>query len=262
MARSPFMDMLSNTSHLHSIILTMTDIFQAFKGNKPSDNAPVFAKAAYGVSGKGDERDMQHLLQVLRESYIDPTSDEETRAKQLAEGEEAVVILTDFIEWHFRDTSFRTPVGRMVSWWYLNSWRVLVTKMSSLSVKRGEKTTTINGAEGSEKGRAKTVTVEAIMTEAGKQSIQFLKDVVAMIKSKPTREEGYEEALRYFKAWGIPVMPTPDVVQMFEDWLKSIPGVLEELKKLGYDFLNSQHQSYVERRARRPSWVNWLIKQL
>lgn len=250
-------------SHLHTVFDTVSKIVSAAGGKEPGSDAPAVVKATYGILGKGDEIAMQHLLHDLRQAYIDDAEDKSVGER---EGDEAVKTLTDFIEWHFRDDKFKTPSGRVLMWWYMNSWRVMITKMTTGAVKVGtQKVESSSKAADDDTNfeemlapwviydasenivsqgpkprmrashKADTITETDVFSAKRDQGVRFLQFVVKTINDHSPREEGYEVVLRYFKIWGIPVMPHQNPVEWWKDqvteWLtEDIPGLLEKYK--------------------------------
>ena len=210
-------------SHLHTAVDTMMWVFSAISGKPAPDNAPVAVKAMSGVFGKGDEISTQHMLQGLRQSYMDESTDKTAAAKN---ADHAVKILSALIESHFRDEKFKTPTGRVLMWWYLNQWRVLITKMSTDPVKIGKKTVTgtsslkeasfpeddvepwvifgptglvvSKGPKPSARGgdhTADTVIETDVYSSRDDQGINFLRFIVRTIDEASSPEEGYAEVL-------------------------------------------------------------------
>lgn len=265
----------------HFILQGIPALVGILMGKEPSENAPQAIKAMSGAFGKGDEILMQHLLQDLRQSYIDEAS---THAAGVRAGNEAVEIMTDFIEWHFRDAQFRTPTGRIITWWYLNSWRVFITKMTAQPTKIGTKKTVSKGKADAKPDdtdvmpwvlygpngeilsrgpkpritsgyEAETTSETDLFSSKNDQGVQFLRHIVAMIKSYNTREEGYEAALRFFKAWGIPVMPKNDMVGWFIEWSanylkETAPVVFAEMQHQYRRAADATHTTLVNETAR------------
>lgn len=233
-------------SHLHTAVDTMMWVFSAISGKPAPDDAPVAVKAMSGVLGKGDEISMQHMLQALRQSYIDETADKVAAQERADKG---IKTLTIFIDKNYRDEKFKTPTGRVLMWWYLNQWRVLITKMSTDPVKIGTKTIkgkssltetamppendvepwvlfgptgliVSKGPKSQMRGgdhSADTVIETDIYSSRDDQGVNFLRFIIHTIESADTPEEGHEEVLHYFKTWGIPVMPNEDPILWFQN---------------------------------------------
>lgn len=222
----------------------VTDLLGAVRGKPPRENAPAAVKALSGAFGKGDEILMQHMLRDFRHSYIDESDDKDAGVRA---GEEAVKILTDFITWHYHGQQFQTSTGKVITWWYLNSWRVFITKMTTTPEKIGtkkvvSKTRTdpeppdpdvlpwvLYGPRGevlrrgpkpnlTTKGHETEVSTESDVYSGNDQGVEFLRYLVKMIKSYDNRVKGFKAVLTFFKAWGIPVMPEKNMILWFVEW--------------------------------------------
>lgn len=259
MAKSPLESILSGIWKNGDKIMEIGErfhflgaVFSAFRGKEPKQDAHPMVHAAYGWSGKGDEIAMQRiLLEQLKYSYIDDDKDGESPSdkrkrveRQLKEGEEAIDILTHFIRWAYRGQYTDTAVGRVISWWYLNQLRVLVVKLNTESVKIADISTVVGDKD------TKTTRTSAEFSEQGDEAVGFLKHIVFLIKRRGKRVEGYEDALRYFEAWGIPVMPSPEAVEALETWLKNLSKIVTALP----DWLDAESNRIDAQRRAYPWW--------
>lgn len=239
MANSPFKDFIETFSRLLSGIHTGDWLISLATGRKLPDNAPTIAKAAYGLLRGGDEVVLQVLLEKLAEDDVLHNRDPE-------HGHRKIVI--DFLYWLRARGKDETMVSELIAWYYFNGFRIKVAQMHEAS--KDIKKETVPGKKGKpgKKGEPKEkdedpTTIETSFYNKDRDGgLMFLRRIaeiifehrVPVIKvdgsgvGKPEYDyvPGYEEAVKFLKVSGVPVMPDLSALSELQSTLvKHIKGL-------------------------------------
>jgi len=100
---------------------------------------------------------------------------EDLAAKMRRLSEEDSHIAMQFFDWLFQENRGNGPIQQFTSWWYANAFRSYVAQLPS----SGDSDNAVN----------------------------FLHDIVKIIKDEGGKERGYDAVLRYFSVMGVPHAP-------------------------------------------------------
>lgn len=159
----------------------------------------------------------------------------------------------------------RSWVKALIVWVKMSRFRTLITDLDIPQREAGTiKTVKI---ERDSNGGQVTTTTESKIREGGVAvSELLLRRIVKIVRDREaktgSREEGYQEAISYMRALGIPLLPTRDV----EDWVReNIPDKFEAIMG-GTRSLVSRLNRYLEKAAEedrlREENMPWLIRLL
>ena len=224
------------------------EILKGILGRKgeAAENAPPEVKRAVGMFSQGDEIKITNVLLELKPL------------------ERKCII-------HFLEYLFG-PFDRPQSWLMFlvtfaqsNKWRTFVTDLDSPAQKIGNKkvVSSVKLHDFSNKDKSET---EEIISEDGKKStktgpkpntetttttkdsysggskntIKFLRLLIKIIRDEEmkdgkTVEDGYDAAIAYMRALGIPTMPNKETLEWIE---KFVPESFEKLSKIGTSVKN------------------------
>lgn len=257
MAKNVMGELLSRASHLHTIVDTLTGIFQALKGSTPKEDAHPIVKAASGIFGKGDE------VAVLR------TILEHDDKGDFHFTPEEIKTLSGFMRYVFSTEKYRSEgVGRVLAWWYANSFRVLVLKLQQQPQKIADRTvTTKSPTPGEGKGQKTDVRKSSEYSDVGDEPRRFFKQVIKIIDDNGGGEDGYEAAIEFFKAWGVPVMPDSakideliallsEALPTFAEKVKLLPGLTMEAVQKVDGWMEDRYNQVAEQNAQ----YNWFFR--
>lgn len=231
-------------SHLH----TTFDVFSAFTGKEPPEQAGSAIKGIYGLFGLADERALAIELEKLE--------------KKLPGSRNAIA---GFFAWHFKSN---TPIEHLLKLYYMSKLRVFIAQMGS-SV--GDPYGTLETVTKTEcQGSTTNTTIKKNVHGKGVDNVQtFLKMMAQTIMKDPQDEEpkylpGYEKLLQMFKAFGYPYMPdgADDPVLTAITSLGTYAVGANASIRMQLTKIAQTVESDVRRRQQEQTWLVKLLKKL
>lgn len=277
MAKSPVGDIFEGIQKFLGGIHTVDWLIRIVTGQAMPDDAPPAAKVASGFLRSGDEVVLQILLEELaKEDKRNKTNHREN--------------IINFLYWLRSRGKGETAISSFATWYYFNGFRIKVAKMHEASKSTKKETfTATDGAKKAgrteKKGGSGTVTVETqTYSRTNDGGLMFLRRISQIIDeykvvvgSKAVVESsgatnmvpeydyvpGYEEAIKFIKVSGVPVMP--DLTAMYElqeRLISAIPEVVEGVKARYEKWETGYAQKHDERVQKLPGFVKWMLDNL